>query len=470
MTSLSAALSIALSGLQTSTARLQVAANNVSNANQEGYTKKIANAGAVVNGGEASGVTITGFTRATDSGLTTSYNASTSDASYFSTQNNYLKQVQTILDSTSNSPALADAVAKFQSSWTEYSAAPENTSQQQSVIQAGSNLVSQIQNISTSVVNLGRQVVTDTKDTVAGLNSYLSQIADLNQQISSSGPTSSGTGDLQDTRDQLINKVSAITNVRVVERANGTIALYTPQGVPLVDISAQTFTYNGSTITSTSGRDVTNDLTGGSLEAQIKFVYDGSPAAASIAPGSEVIRKLNSQLTALANAFTSTSGSPTSFAAAYNNATTNSGELASGFFTFSVDGNGNAVPSSLAVNANLLNGTSKIKQASGTAVNNSFTAVRSFTADGIGTISGAYSDLSTSVLSNFQQAASTVNAQSTTALAQQSYYKENLSNATGVNIDNELVQLTTLQNSYAASAHVITTINELFKTLIGVLG
>lgn len=470
MTSLTAALSIALSGLQTSTARLQVAANNVSNASQEGYTKKSAIVAAVINGGEASGVNITGFTRASDKGLTASYNASTSDASFYGTQNSYLKQVQTILDSTSDNPALSNAVAKFQSAWTEYSTSPESASQQQAVLQAGSTLVSQIQNISTGIVNLGRQVVTDTGNTVSSLNSYLSQIADLNEQVSSAGPNGSGTGDLQDSRDLLINKVAAITTVRVVERTNGTIALYTPQGVPLVDISAQTFTYNGSTITSTSGRDVTNDLRGGSLEAQLKFVYDGSPSAASTSPANEVIRKLNSQLTALANAFTSTTGSPTTFAAAYNNATTKSGELASNFFTFSTDSSGNTIPSSLAVNANLLNGTSKIKQASGTTVNASFTAVRSFTADGLGTITGTYAELSTGILSNFQQAASNINSFSTTATAQQSYYKENLSNATGVNIDNELVQLTTLQNSYAASAHVMTTINELFKTLIGVLG
>jgi flagellar hook-associated protein 1 FlgK len=447
-----------------------VAANNISNANQDGYTQKTVNVGAVVNGGEASGVNVTGFTRATDVGLVTSYNASTSDASFYGTQNDYLKKVQAILDSTSDNPLLSDAVAKFQSAWTEYSAAPESASQQQRVILAGSNLVSQIQSISTSVVNLGREVVNDTNDTISGLNSYLLQIADLNQQISSAGPTGSGTGDLQDSRDQIINKVAAITNVKVVERSNGTIALYTPQGVPLVDISAQTFTYNGSTITSASGRDVTNDLRGGSLEARLNFVYDGSPTAVTSTPGTEVIRKLNSQLIALANAFTGTSGSPTTFAAAYNNAATQSGELASDFFTYSVDSNGDAVPSSLAVNANLLNGTSKIKQGSGSAVNTAFTAVRSFTADGLGTVSGTYSDLSASVLSSFQQAASIVDSLSSTATAQQSYYKENLSNATGVNVDNELVQLTILQNSYAASAHVMTTINELFKTLIGVLG
>lgn len=466
--SLTSALSIALSGLQVSTARLQVASNNISNAGLTGYTEKTANIGAVSAGSEAGGAIITGFSRATDAGLTASYNASTSNSSFLSTQNNYLQQVQTILNSTSNNPALSDAVSQFQSAWTQYSAAPESSAQQQAVIQAGTNLAAQIRTASSSVQTLSRQVTADTSATVKNLNSYLSQIATINQQIATSGNDSSSTGNLQDTRDQLINQVATITNVQVMQRANGQIALYTPQGVPLVDGAPQVFTYNGSTVTSAGGQDVTNSLKGGSLQAELNFAYDGSPAAASTAPGSEVLRKLNSQLTALTNAFTSTSGSPASFASAYNSATTGTGELSSGFFSFSVDGSGNAIPSSLVVNASLLNGTSTLKQASGTAVTASLAASRSYTADGLSS-TGTYSDLTTAILANFQQAANSISSQSATATSQQTYYQQSLSNSTGVNVDNELVQLTTLQNSYAASAHVISTINQMLQTLTSIL-
>jgi flagellar hook-associated protein 1 FlgK len=466
--SLTSALSIALSGLQVASARLQVASNNIANAGDTGYTEKTANVGAVSNGSQAGGAIITGFSRVTNTGLTASYNSATSESSFLNTQNNYLKQVQTILDSTSNNPALSDAVSQFQSAWTQFSAAPESSAQQQAVIQAGTTLASQINTASSGVLALSRQVTNDTTATVTSLNSDLSQIAAINQQIATAGPDSSSTGNLQDTRDTLINSVASITNVQIMQRANGQIALYTPQGVPLVDGAPQVFTYNGNTVTSASGQDVTNSLTGGSLQAELNFAYNGSPAAASTAPGSEVIRKLNSQLVALTNAFTGTTGSPASFASAYNGATTNTGELASGFFTVTLDGSGNPEPSSLAVNASLLNGTASVKAASGPAVVTALAATRSFTADGL-SASGTYSDLSTAILSNFQQAANTLSTQSATATSQQSYYQQSLSNATGVNVDNELVQLTTLQNSYAASAHVISTVNQMFQTLTAIL-
>ncbi|MGE3622573.1 MAG: flagellar basal body rod C-terminal domain-containing protein, partial [Bdellovibrionales bacterium] len=73
------------------------------------------------------------------------------------------------------------------------------------------------------------------------------------------------------------------------------------------------------------------------------------------------------------------------------------------------------------------------------------------------------------ILAGFQQAANTIKTQNESAVQQKSYYEQVLSNATGVNVDDELVSLTTLQNSYAASAHVISTISEMFKDLLAII-
>ncbi|HEU0118621.1 MAG TPA: flagellar hook-associated protein FlgK [Alphaproteobacteria bacterium] len=462
--SLSSALSVALTGLQISTAQLQITSNNISNAQTAGYTDKTTNITSLSLGNDAAGAQITGFSRATNSGLTTSYNNATSESSYYSTQNSYLSQIQQILDSTDNPPALSNAVSQFQSAWTQYAAAPEDGAQQQAVIQAGENLASQIATAQAAVTKLNNQVTSDTLNTVNQLNNDLSQIANLNQQIAAAGPGTQSGVNLADQRDTLVNSVASITNITIMQRSNGQVALYTPSGSPLVDGSAQVFSYNGQTITSSSGQDVTNILTGGSLQAEVQFVANGSPATASTSPGVEVIRKLNSQLQALTTALTTTSGSPTSFEAAYDGATTGTGELANQFFTVNTVG-GVIDPSSLKINASLLNGTATLKQASGTAVNTALTATRSFSAAGLTTTSGTYVDLVNGILSGFQAAANTVSTQSTTATQQQTYYKQSLTNATGVNVDNELVNLTTLQNSYAASAHVISTINQMLQEL-----
>jgi flagellar hook-associated protein 1 FlgK len=43
-------------------------------------------------------------------------------------------------------------------------------------------------------------------------------------------------------------------------------------------------------------------------------------------------------------------------------------------------------------------------------------------------------------------------------------------NFSGVNMDEELAQLVILQNSYSASARMITTAQQMFDTLLGMVG
>jgi len=44
--------------------------------------------------------------------------------------------------------------------------------------------------------------------------------------------------------------------------------------------------------------------------------------------------------------------------------------------------------------------------------------------------------------------------------------KEAYSNATGVNLDEELIQLLDIEQSYKAAAKLMTTVDELLKTLL----
>lgn len=475
--SLASALSIALSGLRVSTSQLQLASSNISNAHVAGYTEKTAVVSAVSVGADNGGSEIAGYTRATNDVLSAAYNGATADASYLGTQSGYMKQVQSLLDSTATNPTISNDISQFQSAWTQYAAAPENPAQQQAVIQAGNTLASDIKVVSSGVVALQKQVNSDIQTNVTSLNNSLAQVAKINEQISTALGQNQPAGNLQDQRDQLINSISSIAAVTIMPRANGQIALYAPSGTLLLDgATPQTFSFDGTNILSPSGQNVTTQLTGGSLQAQTQFVANSSPSAASTAPGSEVIRKLSEQLSALVGAFTSTSttgsistysSAPSAFKSAYDTTSpaADSGSQATNFFTVSYDTNGNAVPGSFAVNPNLVNGTASVRQTNVAAIAASFTSSADYTASGLSAKGATYAQLATAILSNFQQSANTINTSSTAATQQQSYYQQSLSSATGVNIDDELVQLTTLQNSYAASAHVITTISQMLSAL-----
>lgn len=160
--------------------------------------------------------------------------------------------------------------------------------------------------------------------------------------------------------------------------------------------------------------------------------------------------------------FSATRASAT-FASAYDSAGTGAGELASGFFT----GTGRF---DIAVNANLLNGISTIKQLSPDLVTSALNdGNRVFVADGLTANNTTYSGFISTIMGVISEGATTAKARDDIAETAKTTYQERLAGATGVNVDEELVAITTLQNSYAASARVISVVQNMFDTLEGLL-
>ncbi|MGB9154648.1 MAG: flagellar hook-associated protein FlgK, partial [Alphaproteobacteria bacterium] len=466
------ALSVALSGLQASTAASQIISSNVSNAQTPGYTSKNIELTSSVLGDAV----VSGYSRVSDSVLSATLNAATSNASYLSTQNGFMNQVQEILDSSGDPPALAGAISNFQSAWTQYAASSDSSIQQQSVISAGQQLVSTVNNIASQASALQTQVQGDLSTTVSSLNTDLTKVQTLNNQIATARADNQPTGNLEDQRDQAVNAISAIANVQVMQRSGDQIAIYTPGGSALLDGgSAQVFSVSvsGDSVINALGADVSGILTGGTLQAQTDFLSTSS----STANGVGVVNKIISQLQNFANLFVGGTTNSGSFAATYNP----SGNAASSFFSATLDGNGLPELATFVVNPSLVSGATTLNTATATATANTFTATNlavaapagttsgTFTATGLTTTNQTYAQIASSILSGFQQAANAIQTASTSATAQQTYYQSALSSETGVNTDTELVNLTNWQNSYAASAHVISTIESMFTVLEGMV-
>ncbi len=472
--SLFSSLGIAQSGLVAVSTQLQITANNVSNAGTEGYTKKSAVISSASLGSSGGGVQISGFTRATDATLFTTLTKATSNAGLRAAQDEYLQQVQDIYGtSSSDDPALSEAVTEFVNSWTSLASEPESSVVQQNVIQSSVNLVDELHRLSEEVEALDRQCREDINSTLTDLNSYLQQVRDLNEKISLATTSGTSAGDLEDQRDQLILKISEITEVRVMERANGQVALYTSTGYQLIDgATVRSFAYDGTNIydENNPALPLNGALTNGKLQALVSFRDTSATATSSTDTSVGVIQKMRDQLDAIAYSFltpttTATSGEAT-FAAAYDAATGTAGELAADFFDGYDPLTSEGARFLIEVNAALLDGSASIKlEASSTVVDALIDSTRTFSASGLTTSGSSYSTLVTSSITRFQQAASNAATLSDNAAAQEDYLTEKLTNATNVNTDEEMISLVTLQNIYAANARVLSVIQELFSVL-----
>ena len=101
--SLSAASSIAFSGLSAAQVQISVASSNIANADTAGYTEKIANQASSVTAGVGTGVVVTGIASTVDKLLLKSLVSATSDLGSADTINSYVAELAQLYGSTGSS-------------------------------------------------------------------------------------------------------------------------------------------------------------------------------------------------------------------------------------------------------------------------------------------------------------------------------------------------------------------------------
>jgi len=253
-------------------------------------------------------------------------------------------------------------------------------------------------------------------------------------------------------------------------RADGTMVVLTNTGKVLVDSNAAQVGYNQSgTVNATTplspltvnGIDVTSETTTGKIGALLSLRDTQLP---------NVTAELNQFTNNLFNAAqAATLGTANSGLGATNDAK----HFFAGVDT--TNGVDNAatiqVHPDLLANASLLNGTAvnpdpSISQAlaAGVSAPVSFAAAGNFTSATTTTL-GDYASQILGQAAN-ASAAATDNSKFQTNL--QSSFAARASSVSGVNIDQELANLTVYQNMYAASAHVMTAVQNMLDALMAI--
>ncbi len=88
----------------------------------------------------------------------------------------------------------------------------------------------------------------------------------------------------------------------------------------------------------------------------------------------------------------------------------------------------------------------------------------------IGASSTSFAGYATNITSDIASRASNANTAQTATQTTLAAMQSNLSSQSGVNVDEEMAQLSTLQSMYASSAKIITTVNAMFQSLLQAVG
>lgn len=218
-------LELSRRALESQQVALNITGHNIANANTQGYTRQIANLKATTpdsipitgrNLSLGTGVSLDTITRARDGFVDRQYRWETSKQQYWTARQDSLSKVEGILNEPSDN-SLSNDMNKFWTAWSDLSKAPENMGARSVVREQALSLTDSFHNISQQITDMKGNMDATIKVQITQINTYGKQIKDLNDQIKRAEVSGDNPNDLRDIRDNLVDELSKIVSVRVVE-------------------------------------------------------------------------------------------------------------------------------------------------------------------------------------------------------------------------------------------------------------
>jgi flagellar hook-associated protein 1 FlgK len=228
-----------LSGLNVARSSLVTTAHNTANVYTAGYsrqTAQISTSGAIATGSGfvGMGALVTTTSRSYDSYLTAQLNTAQSVAAGLTSYGTQIDRIDSLLaDKTSG---ISPLMQSFFTATQGVANTPADPAARQQLISSAQALATKFRSTDQYLTDLNGSVNDQIKGSVEQINTYATQIASLNQQISQLTATSGGQppNDLLDQRDQLVSQLSQIADVKVLEQDSGKYNVFIATGQSLV--------------------------------------------------------------------------------------------------------------------------------------------------------------------------------------------------------------------------------------------
>ena len=228
-----------LSGLSVARAGLLTTANNTANVYTEGYSRQTAqvatNAGMSSGAGFiGSGARITTVSRSYDQYLSSQLTEAESSSQALDTYATQIKQIDALL--SDRTAGLSPLMQSFFTSVQGVANTPADPAARQQLISSAQTLANKFRSTDQYLTDRNASINDQIVGSAEQINTYSSQIARLNQQISQLSAMAGGQppNDLLDQRDKLLSSLSKVVGVKVVEQDGGQYNVYMGTGQALV--------------------------------------------------------------------------------------------------------------------------------------------------------------------------------------------------------------------------------------------
>ena len=456
MPGLNSIMDASLSALFAAQAGMATTGHNIANANTPGFSRQDVTFAArrpdiLPYGALGRGVEIQGIRRMQDEFLLNNLRVQSSRLSSYASVDTALYEVEAILGSVDNDH-LGNAMNEFFAAWNTLATPPFAESNKYNVVAQAESLVRDFHAINDSLDDLEANIEDNIQLEIGGLNSLLTSVAEMNEQIMAAESNGEPANDLRDQRDLLINQISEIAEVSVLERDDGTKDIILAGRTLVARGSVTHFesnyvkTANGYKMTIvTQGHSNAVNLSPGRLEGlmnsrdvHIQQTRDNLDAVAR-----QLIREVNEL-----HVQGRTSGS-------------------SGLAFFSGDSM-HTIGVSEAIQANnLLVAAGRTTDEGDNTIAEAIAHLANESVDGPGeiTIGDQYRSLLPTVASQRSSFEFLVENQQNVVES----LKTKMASVSGVSLDEEGANMVRYQNSYNAAAKIISTVQEMYDTLMNMV-
>ncbi len=447
---------------------------NISNVTTEGYNKETP----IFQDLPKSGVIMNKILRSFDLSL---FNRSISLNQNLNSDKQYsgiLSQVEDIFNDALGS-GFSDTLNAFFNSINDMLIKPDDIAARSAFLANAQTLVGKIRSAEKSLDDTRQQTALKIKDQINQINQITQQLSKLNVLIKTKTLDVESSNEYLNERDRLVKQLSDLIDTKVVFNSDNTVNVFTAKGFGLVvgesytPLQFETDVNGNPVVKWNNTNDITKDIQNGQVGGELK-----------------AINQINNQLNKL-NDFTTVLA--TVFNKVHSQGYGLDGSTGLNFFTIDPSKSGTKIdasniylnitdPKQVAIasnntylNSDNTNGRNLL--ALRDSINGILTPTEETNLQSLLNDSAVYNTIKNSKFSEFYTSRIVGDIG-----AENSYVKQSLQNnqylydaitekmksLNGVNLDEELVNLTKLQRSYQAAARIITVTDELMQTILNI--
>jgi len=454
-----AAIGVGLSGMDAAREELDVTGNNIANASTAGYVRERVDLASepapaptlvVPGGGAGQGVEILGTTRLVDANADVQDLSSQGLASAASETQSLLNEAQAALNEP-GSTGISSQLSTFWSQWDAVANNPTDQAARTTLLSTATSLATTFNQTSAALDQVRSSASQGALSDVQQINTLAAKVAQLNSEVVAAQAGGTAAAGLADQRSNVVNQLAQLVGVSTRQESNGSLDVLVGSELLVQDTSAATITATTDPATgqlTMTWPDKSNLAAGGSLGAVAQAVNTTIPGYLS---------QLDSAATALEN----TVNTQQAAGVTWTNVGTPSQASSPGQAIFAGTG---------AVGLAVAPGMTAAGIAAGSASAGPADGSNALAMAELGSAPNGADAIYRGFVGQVGTDVATASTQATATATIQTQADANRQSSEGVNLDEELANMTQFQVAYSASAKYLSTVDQTIQTLLTMIG